>query len=45
MPSSRTLVFRRREMIVTYGETEFLPEDKVLALVKRVSEQALREML
>jgi hypothetical protein len=27
------------------GETEFLAEDKVLAFVKRTSEQALRKML
>ena len=38
-------VIRGEEVIIPYGETEFQPEDKVLALVKRQSEQALREML
>ena len=38
-------VIRGEEIIIPYGETEFQPEDKVLALVKRTSEQALREML
>jgi trk system potassium uptake protein TrkA len=38
-------VFRGEEVIIPYGETQFQPEDKVLALVKRESEQALREML
>jgi trk system potassium uptake protein TrkA len=38
-------VFRGEEVIIPYGETEFQPEDKVIALVKRTSEQALREML
>ena len=38
-------VIRGEEVIIPYGETEFQPEDKVLALVKRESEQALREML
>lgn len=38
-------VIRGEEVIIPYGETEFQPEDKVLALVKRTSEQALREML
>jgi len=38
-------VIRGEEVILPYGETEFQPEDKVLALVKRESEQALREML
>jgi trk system potassium uptake protein TrkA len=38
-------VLRGDEVIIPYGETEFQPEDKVLALVKRTSEQALREML
>ncbi len=38
-------VIRGEEVIIPYGETEFQPEDKVLALVKRASEQALRELL
>jgi trk system potassium uptake protein TrkA len=38
-------VIRGEEVIIPYGETEFQPEDKVLALVKRTSEQALRNML
>jgi trk system potassium uptake protein TrkA len=38
-------VIRGEEVIIPYGETEFQPEDKVLALVKRESEQALRQML
>jgi trk system potassium uptake protein TrkA len=38
-------VIRGEEVIIPYGETEFQPEDKVLALVKRASEQALREIL
>ncbi len=38
-------VIRGEEVLIPYGETEFQPEDKVLALVKRTSEQALREML
>ncbi len=38
-------VIRGEEVIIPYGETEFQVEDKVLALVKRSSEQALREML
>jgi len=38
-------VIRGNEVIIPHGETEFQPEDKVLALVKRTSEQALREML
>ncbi len=38
-------VIRGEEVIIPGGETEFRPEDKVLALVKRSSEQALREML
>jgi trk system potassium uptake protein len=38
-------VIRGNEVIIPYGETEFQPEDKVLALVKRTSEQALREIL
>ncbi len=38
-------VIRGEEVIIPYGETEFKSEDKVLALVKRTSEQALREML
>ena len=38
-------VIREGEVIIPYGETEFQPEDKVLALVKRTSEQALRKML
>jgi trk system potassium uptake protein TrkA len=38
-------VIRGDEVIIPYGETEFQPEDKVLALVKRTSEQALRKML
>ena len=38
-------VIRGDDVIIPYGETEFQPEDKVLALVKRTSEPALREML
>jgi trk system potassium uptake protein TrkA len=38
-------VIRGEEVIIPYGETEFQPEDKVLALVKRESELALRQML
>ncbi len=38
-------VIRGEEVIIPYGETEFQPDDKVLALVKRTSEQTLREML
>lgn len=38
-------VIRGEEVIIPYGETEFQPEDRVLALVKRESEQALRQML
>jgi len=38
-------VIRGEEVIIPYGETEFQSEDKVLALVKRESEQALRDML
>ncbi len=38
-------VIRGEEVIIPYGETEFQPEDKILALVKRSSEQALRETL
>jgi trk/ktr system potassium uptake protein len=38
-------VIRGEEVIIPYGETEFQPEDKVLALVKRASEEALRKML
>ena len=38
-------VIRGDEVIIPYGETEFLPEDRVLALVKRESEQALRKIL
>jgi len=38
-------VIRGEEIVIPSGETEFRPEDKVLALVKRASEQALREML
>ena len=38
-------VIRGEEVIIAYGETEFQPEDKVLALVKRESEQALRKIL
>jgi trk system potassium uptake protein TrkA len=38
-------VIRGEEVIIPYGETEFQPEDKVFALVKRSSEQALREIL
>jgi len=38
-------VIRGEEVIIPYGETEFQPDDKVLALVKRSSEPALREML
>jgi len=38
-------VIRGEEVIIPYGETEFRPEDKVLALVKRTSEEALRKML
>jgi trk system potassium uptake protein TrkA len=38
-------VIRGDEVIIPYGDTAFQPEDKVIALVKRTSEQALREML
>ena len=38
-------VIRGEDVIIPYGETEFHPEDKVLALVKRTSAPALREML
>jgi len=38
-------VIRGEEIIIPYGDTEFQPEDKVIALVKRESEQALRMML
>jgi len=38
-------VIRGSEVIIPHGETEFQPEDKVLALVKRTNEQTLREML
>ena len=38
-------VIRGEEVIIPYGETEFQPEDRVIALVKRTSEQALREIL
>jgi trk system potassium uptake protein len=38
-------VIRGEEVIIPYGETEFQPEDKVLALVKRTSERTLRDML
>jgi trk system potassium uptake protein TrkA len=38
-------VIRGEEVIIPTGETMFQPEDKVLALVKRESEQVLREML
>ncbi len=38
-------VIRGEEVIIPYGETAFQVEDKVLALVKRSSEQALREIL
>jgi len=38
-------VIRGEEVIIPYGGTEFQAEDKVLALVKRSSEQALREIL
>jgi trk system potassium uptake protein TrkA len=38
-------VIRGEEIIIPHGETEFQPEDKVLALVKRTSEQALRKLL
>jgi len=38
-------VIRGEEVIIPYGETEFQPEDKVLALVKRTSEKTLRDML
>jgi trk system potassium uptake protein TrkA len=38
-------VIRGEEVIIPYGETEFQPEDKVIALVKRESEQALRQIL
>lgn len=38
-------VIRGEEVIIPYGDTDFQPEDKVLALVKRTSEQAFREML
>jgi trk system potassium uptake protein TrkA len=38
-------VIRGEEVIIPHGETVFQAEDKVLALVKRTSEQALRQML
>ena len=38
-------VIRGGEVIIPHGETEFQPEDKVLALVKRSSEEGLRKML
>jgi trk system potassium uptake protein len=38
-------VIRGEEVLIPRGDTEFEPEDKFLALVKRTSEQALREML
>jgi trk system potassium uptake protein TrkA len=38
-------VIRGDEVIIPHGETEFQPDDKVLALVKRESESALRKML
>ena len=38
-------VIRSNEVIIPHGETEFQPEDKVLALVKKENEQSLREML
>jgi Trk K+ transport system NAD-binding subunit len=38
-------VIRGEEVIIPYGDTEFQPEDKVIALVKRTSEQALRKIL
>jgi len=38
-------VIRGEEVIIPTGETMFQPEDKVLALVKRESEQVLRKML
>ncbi len=38
-------VIRGEEVIIPHGETEFKSDDKVLALVKRTSEQALRGML
>ena len=38
-------VIRGEEVIIPTGETVFQPEDKVLALVKRESEQVLRKML
>jgi len=38
-------VIRGEEVIIPYGDTEFQPDDKVLALVKRESEQALRQIL
>jgi trk system potassium uptake protein TrkA len=38
-------VLRGEEVIIPYGETEFQAEDKVLALVKRESEAALRNIL
>jgi Trk K+ transport system NAD-binding subunit len=38
-------VIRDEEVIIPHGETEFKPDDKVLALVKRASEQAFRAML
>jgi len=38
-------VIRGEEIIIPYGETEFNPEDKIIALVKRESEPAFRKML
>jgi len=38
-------VIRGEEVIIPYGETEFRPDDKVLALVKRASAETLRKML
>ncbi len=38
-------VIRGDEVIIPFGETEFQVDDRVIALVKRSSEQALRQML
>jgi trk system potassium uptake protein TrkA len=38
-------VIRGEEIIIPYGETEFNPEDKIIAFVKRESWAAFRKML
>jgi trk system potassium uptake protein len=47
LPSGSIFIamIRGEEMIIPGGETEFRAEDKVIALVKRTSEQALRKIL